>query len=354
MKRTLLFAFAMMAATICFAQQQFATLNHNDTITAYYGESALQQALSAADSGSVITLSSGLFVLPGMEINGLKNITIRGNGMVDDIQAGTTKTIISSGSSGTALQLGSWNAPKYQLHIEGICFNSAPLLRGLSGGSQFKKCYFERGYWVGSDSDSIYFINCDFSNIYYDGKLFNSKFINCIIRSVLLGNTYLYSCNRANEFINCIINFSNNDVNLYYQLDGTNLCYSFSNCIMYTNIITNQPNNTSNCFNCIGIGCSSDSTMHYFSDNSNNNRNYSSFGEVFKYFAGTYSVGMDMSLLDSIATNVLGTDGTQVGVYGGMVPYEPRVNTPRYVRANVAPHTTLDGKLSVDIEVVSE
>ena len=63
---------------------------------------------------------------------------------------------------------------------------------------------------------------------------------------------------------------------------------------------------------------------------------------------------LSFELQDSIAANVLGNDGIQIGVYGGMVPFNPRVNTPRYVNCSVAPHTTLDGKLSVDIEVVSE
>ena len=59
-------------------------------------------------------------------------------------------------------------------------------------------------------------------------------------------------------------------------------------------------------------------------------------------------------LKDEIATGFLGGDGTQVGIYGGMLPYS---NRPTYMvlkRCNVANKSTIDGKLSVDIEVVTE
>ena len=59
-------------------------------------------------------------------------------------------------------------------------------------------------------------------------------------------------------------------------------------------------------------------------------------------------------LKDEIATGFLGGDGTQVGIYGGMLPYS---NRPTYMvlkRCNVASRSTIDGKLSVDIEVVTE
>jgi hypothetical protein len=125
-----------------------------------------------------------------------------------------------------------------------------------------------------------------------------------------------------------------------------------------TNSILISKNNTGAvnplaCFNCVGIG-----NIDLFSNSNNGNQNFSNLSTVFKYFSGLQSgilpIETDFDLQDSIATNVLGNDGTQVGVYGGMVPFTPRVNTPRYVRCNVAPHTTPDGKLSVDVEVVSE
>ena len=59
-------------------------------------------------------------------------------------------------------------------------------------------------------------------------------------------------------------------------------------------------------------------------------------------------------LKDEIASNFLGTDGTQVGIYGGFMPYSTRPTYMVLKRCNVANKTTIDGKLSVDIEVVTE
>ncbi len=54
-----------------------ATLNHEGSISPYYGSSALQEAYNAANHGDVITLSSGSFL--GTDIK--KAITLRGAGM---------------------------------------------------------------------------------------------------------------------------------------------------------------------------------------------------------------------------------------------------------------------------------
>jgi len=74
---------------------------------------------------------------------------------------------------------------------------------------------------------------------------------------------------------------------------------------------------------------------------------------VFKTFNGS-TEGENFELLDSIATNCLGTDGTQIGIYGGAMPFDPHVTSPLIKRINVANRSTADGKLEVDIEVVNE
>ena len=54
-----------------------ATLNHEGTISTFYGTVALRQAHAAAVSGDVITLSSGTFLSTDIS----KAVTIRGAGM---------------------------------------------------------------------------------------------------------------------------------------------------------------------------------------------------------------------------------------------------------------------------------
>lgn len=58
-----------------------------------------------------------------------------------------------------------------------------------------------------------------------------------------------------------------------------------------------------------------------------------------------------LELTDEAKTKYLGTDGTEVGIYGGSLPFEARISNPQITKLNVASKSTADGKLSVDIEV---
>lgn len=109
---------------------------------------------------------------------------------------------------------------------------------------------------------------------------------------------------------------------------------------------------SSSFFNCIGI--KTNSLSPFSSSYTSNCVTYNSWGEVFETFTGTFEYGASFVLKDEIATGFHGTDGTQAGIYGGFVPYDIR---PAYMvlkRCNVANRTTIDGKLSVDIEVIAE
>ena len=61
-------------------QNQVAVLQHNDSIFAFYGVNAFQQANNAATDGDTITLSSGDFNSCDLT----KAITLHGAGMVSD------------------------------------------------------------------------------------------------------------------------------------------------------------------------------------------------------------------------------------------------------------------------------
>lgn len=56
-------------------------------------------------------------------------------------------------------------------------------------------------------------------------------------------------------------------------------------------------------------------------------------------------------LTDEAKAKYLGIDGTQVGIYGGNIPFDTTPSNPQIVKCNVASKSTADGKLSVDIEV---
>ena len=56
-------------------------------------------------------------------------------------------------------------------------------------------------------------------------------------------------------------------------------------------------------------------------------------------------------LTDEAKTKYLGTDGTQVGIHGGSIPFDITPTNPQITKCNVASKSTIDGKLSVDIQI---
>ena len=58
-------------------------------------------------------------------------------------------------------------------------------------------------------------------------------------------------------------------------------------------------------------------------------------------------------LKEEAAATYLGTDGTEVGIYGGLYPYTLMPDNPLVTKCDVANKTTEDGKLKVEIEVKS-
>lgn len=347
MKKIITLCVALCATVATFAQQQMAILSHNDSLSAYYGVNAFIDAYSAAVTGDMITLSSGTFTVNNIS----KAITIRGNGFEEDTIAGTRPTILKK--SNGPIQM---NVPSDSIHsliIEGIKFSSNTAFVNLYS-PQFIKCKFAEFYASGSNSNAImtdaFFSDCVMNELSLSEGMpqathRNTNFVNCVILSII--NRAPNNCN----MFNCIAGLANSKLTTV-NADGP--AYTCTNCILYSNAPSNVTNNTSYCTNCIGINTGSDTSLSYFSNTQHGNRNFFRFQSVFKYYRGSLSNGVTYELLDSIANTIVGTDGTEIGVYGGMLPFTSRVNTSRYIRCNVAPHTTLDGKLSVDIEVVTE
>ena len=63
---------------------------------------------------------------------------------------------------------------------------------------------------------------------------------------------------------------------------------------------------------------------------------------------GVWTESQDGKRLEEILRNA---DGTEIGMHGGVLPYDTTPSYPQITRMNVANKKTADGKLSVDIEV---
>lgn len=334
----MLLTLVVLTSVLGRAQQMLATLNHNDSISVYYGVDALESALDAAANGDIITLSSGIFSAPSKIT---KAVTLRGAGAWA-VEGNGNLTILNDVTT--------LNVPEdslYHLTIEGINFPNTVNVKTIYGAS-FWKCNFYETYNVEG------------------GRAYNTSYYNCIIRrhsndqAIETNTQYTNSVivrfkynNRPASFINCIVN--------QYPLAAEINKRIFTNCILfhsYINISDIRPEEnhyTSYCSAFINAATNTSHNPALFGNTAANNLwNFIGMSTVFKTFDGTLDNGYNFELQDSIATQCLGNDGTQIGIYGGPVPFDPRVNNPMIKKINVARQSTADGKLAVDIEVVSD
>lgn len=84
------------------------------------------------------------------------------------------------------------------------------------------------------------------------------------------------------------------------------------------------------------------------------NKSLTEYATLFKTYTGAALNNLDsetFELTDAAKAQYLGADGTEVGIYGGNLPFDPTPSNPQITKCNVAAKSTADGKLSVDIEV---
>ena len=315
--KKLFFMLTLLAVTALpsLAQSSLvATLVHDGNISTYYSANALKDAYNAAVDGDIITLSAGTFSATDIT----KRITIRGAGSELD----KNPTILSGQFE---IKDGDGNLEQ-QILIEGI-YADYFRCRSLTNAT-FLKCEFAPGNTlIGTTSSSqsltnVNFIQCIISLVEsgYDIITFN----NCVINS-------LYSTNSNSHVIeinNCVINKARNYAcitctNSFIKPDYETFT-SFSNSRLINCVVP-----LSRSISCENINCK---TVPY---------------DIEPFDDGYH-------LKSEYASEWLGNDGKEIGIYGGSLPYDPTTTNPQISKFNVSSKTTADGKLSVDIEVKAE
>lgn len=76
------------------------------------------------------------------------------------------------------------------------------------------------------------------------------------------------------------------------------------------------------------------------------------YDDVFDTFTGAVSYANIYQLKEEIATSFLGQDGTEVGIYGGIIPYKTRPSYMILKNCNVAGQTDENKKLNVEMELI--
>lgn len=344
-----------------FAQQTtVALLNHEGTITTYYGSEALTQAHKAAVHGDVITLSGGGFTAPS---SWTKAVTLRGAGCYEGADNSREVTSISN-----EFKLAIPETIETTMTIEGIYFKSKFTFSTKCANTTFLKCrihgriaYVSRNtnfyqcilygldsYYSETYEANISMFNCYVENASNSSQLESFNFTNCVVKFQDNMNAYATSLVKYAKYNNCIFlgqeskSANPSSANIPATCTATNClsCYcAYKNATdtedaIYDYTIFDEMGNTTN--KCLENGTPIAEAIK----------------SVFKTYNGTdgFSFNDLYELTDEAKAKYIGSDGTQIGLHGGM-GFDLVPSTLQITKCEVAPRSTTDGKLSVSIEV---
>ena len=325
MKKLIISVVTMMVAVTGFAQETVvASLSHEGETTMFYGLTALVKAAEKAQSGDVINLSRGIFNATTIKVG----ITLRGAGIDSD-----DPTYLNGNLH---IEIPSDDANQFTM--EGIICNNEMSMRGTFSSPQIVKCKLNEGFTTKTTTDNIdiLVVNSRVIGHFNVGGICRISLINSYVDGVThYDNAHFMG-------LNCIL-FKNRMDQLHNSV--------WKNCIFATSNHSDYRLPTDcECTNCIAVdyyydifsqlkikpGCSS-----------------ASYAEAFKDFTGTYTDEQTFELSDAAKANenFKGTDGTEVGLYGGPQPFNLTLSYPLISTMEVGEKTDDNGQLEVTIEV---
>lgn len=336
---SLIMLLSLSAASVFAQSSQIATLSHEGEITAFYGANALKEAYEAAAHGDAITLSSGTFIATDIS----KNLIIRGAGMQIDTVTKCMPTVITGDFT-----IGRDNTAISGLTIEGIYHNHTIRLTKTIEKTLFAKCRFRTiSFESVINNENLTFLHCLITNK-IDLASSTGRFVNSIINNPSNGDG-------SWEFVNCYVKLGDCHK---YNAEVEQYIYNstFINCIMRQR--SRHSLRSSNiAYNCVCPTPCDWESYRLFRNIPNRTNSYTSCDVLFEtYWVDNWNDddlndSDSFELTEEAKKKFLGTDGTQVGIYGGNFPYNPTTTNPHITKCNVAAKSTADGKLSVDIEV---
>lgn len=224
------------------------------------------------------------------------------------------------------------------LHFEaeGIYFDS--FHSQSSYDMKLTRCYVDRMQCAFGLQAMNCIINGLISGTNINSQTYNNTYINCVLKS-----TYNSSPSDLPNYVIC-----NNCIIIGSHGFGTH--YQYNNCVVIkkgtsTDTILNGAVNYSVLIGFTGTDSPASSGNVVMS-----------LSDVFENWDGT-GLPTDLEtyvLKSSVSDSIQGLDGTEVGIFGGFMPFDWRPTYSVIKRCNVANRTTADGKLSVDIEVITE
>ena len=352
MKKLFLILTSVFVSAYAMAQDTFvATLEHNGEYTNFYNNTALTAAYEAAEDGDVITLSSGTFTCPNIT----KGVTIRGIGLAQLEQ--NKKTYIS-----TAFDVYAQDASR-TVNLEGLYLQNT--MNIYSDGSAETagtvniiktRCNAVNVLEKDSPTDTTT-VKVNFYNCWMNGEFKSNrtsytdiKVMNCYITAMC----FTISSEVSNTiFRNCYLNFDNLSAMAYS---------SFENCI----IRFSGYRYTSTNYNYLPNSATAINSVSFTNNNGSSSYNNSAFA-IISYSENCNYLGQNLDLntvfsdqanfilQEEFAKKYLGTDGKEVGMYGG-IGYTTKVRYPIISTLSIGngQTTSREGKLDVTIELDRE
>ena len=293
--------------------------------TVFYGIDALKNAYNAAEDGSVITLTSGLFNPPG-DIK--KSISIYGAGFEDGITEGVKRTNINGTIRLYAeAEGGSLQSPR----LEGLFVNGNIEVKQVTGLT-VAKCQFGGFSVIGTGVESALVRQC-----YLTGSVNGGNYL---INSLTVKNCYISRINAslitddANRvlFDHCLLPAD--------EWRQTHAAATYTNCIIansYSNDgIASGAYSQKNIYARSGIHEGVISENDWFGIN---------FSTLFGDGVNNAGYTAERTFILADPDTYKGTDGTPVGVTGGDFPWYKAPSTPYVKNLNA----TVDG-INLDVD----
>lgn len=328
---------------------QSATLQQGDKTSIYYGKDAFISAFNAVTGVTdVITLSSGTFNSPTFN----KACTVYGAGCETDESKGIYSTNVGEITIQHGTEVNSEGETVNKtgdldgIHIEGIAFTGTVSV-GKTGkpvtlkNLTLKRCKFEGLYtWYGSWCLSdVNIINCIIVECIYTEETNNIAIYNSIINRIdgdsydnklLIKNCILFS--RTGR--ECIATYKDNIIlSPDYNSHDSYLASFFEKNIFRSGNALNYVNSSNKKNNWLG------------------KNDIAIFGEE---IGNEYDPSKTYAIKAEAAGTYIGTDGTPVGIYGGLYPFTKTPSNPQIISKEIDVKSTLDGKLKVSIKVEAQ
>lgn len=345
--RLLLIGVMMMSGLMIQKAQaqvvQMATVQHGEGMRAFYGVEALKDAVAAAATGDIISLSAGQFNAPTIN----KAVTIQGAGYV--ISSGNYTAIV--GETTVEVPDGATGLVVEGLHFMGKFTVAGDILCSFA----FRKCRM----------DSL-----QFSAKIVEGELGQSKvqyLTYAETNKFYVHHVVMHEINATNvnqvavDIDHCVVTGClRNTVTAVVRNSLLKNALGTSSCAFYNNVLSQNmwSNYSSTYYYCGGIISTyvSGNTIWSASYSYSYNFVHDSYKALFvnTTHANTWNEAYDYKLTDEAAAQYIGDDGTQVGLYGGAVPFSAVLSTPQIVEKTIATQTDENGMLSVKIKVEAQ